>query len=68
VVLYVPKAQPELLDMFNQTNRQTGLQSCKMFSTIGLAAAIAVEQMDFPTDALETICQRHCGLVRECKM
>jgi nitric oxide dioxygenase len=53
---------PELLNIFNQTNQTLGGQPKKLLKTVAVAAQAAVELGELPGEAIEGICQKHAAL------
>jgi nitric oxide dioxygenase len=56
------KANPELLNLFNQTNQTLGGQPKKLLKTIAVAAQAAIDTGLLPGEAIEGICQKHAAL------
>ena len=55
-------ANPELQNVFNQTNQELGGQPKKLLKTVALAAQAAIEIGELPGEAIEGICQKHGAL------
>ena len=55
-------ANPELQNVFNQTNQALGSQPKKLFKTVAVAAQLAIDTGELPGGAIESICQKHCAL------
>ncbi|CAB9509098.1 Is involved in NO detoxification in an aerobic process [Seminavis robusta] len=53
---------PELQNVFNQTNQTLGGQPKKLLKTVALAAQAAIATGELPGEAIEGICQKHCAL------
>lgn len=56
------KAQPELQNVFNQTNQAIGGQPKKLLKTVAIAAQAAIDTGELPGEAIEGICQKHAAL------
>ena len=56
------KGNPELLNVFNQTNQTLGGQPKKLLKTVALAAQTAIETGELPGEVIEGICQKHAAL------
>lgn len=55
-------ANPELQNVFNQTNQALGGQPKKLLKTVALAAQAAIETGEMPGELIEGICQKHAAL------
>ncbi len=55
-------ANPELKNVFNQTNQAMGGQPKKLLKTVALAAQSAIDTGELPGEAIEGICQKHAAL------
>ena len=56
------QANPQLKNLFNQTNQALGGQPKKLLKTVAVAAQAAIETGELPGDAIEGICQKHAAL------
>lgn len=56
------KANPGLLNIFNQTNQAQGGQPKKLLKTVAIAAQSAIDTGELPGEAIESICQKHAAL------
>ena len=55
-------SNPELMNIFNQTNQALGGQPKKLLKTVAIAAQAAIETGELPGEAIEGICQKHAAL------